>query len=977
MNDAFSPDHLTGFANIAVTAGANIFIQTAVVLAAGLIAARMLRDRGPTIESMVLRVFLAGAFLCPLISLAAFHAGFSGVMLNIPLAVRGHAVQSAPVSSPVVHPAPELSSPVPVKKPEERPHEAVSSRSEAIPSSPRSTVTANPPSGKVRAVTSGLSIRRRGFTIGQLPVRTALYGTFAVLWVLCTVFMLLRLLAHYGYIMLIRRYAIPAKETFLTACAEAASDLGVGPPPVFQSPSVRSPFLAGVFRPCVFLPLGGPERAIDARTVFHHELAHLRRRDTFWNLFRHIATALVPFQPLLWIVSRRIEDTSDYACDDHASAATGNRTAYARSLVAVAECTAPSPSELTAGVGIISASPLRKRIERILDVSRAITLRISARMLVLVYSLCLSATSVAGLVGIRGRGLDQINKTSELVSRKSKEILFAAALAMNERPAATVESVPPPSEPDPAPVDTPLATESAFPAQSGITPAPAPYTAPETVADRASHESEPVPEIQTGLTPAPVSLASAAGQARSSFSFPPSVPAHTEHGVSGSTRSDPPLRTFSPDARPMLQPQSEIVAAGTASVGDLSVSSKGEAAYDGLGAYLDKGKICPVWSPDGATIAFTGLDGFGIWIVSAAGGEPALVHDNRGVWGESNMKLGGGHMRTLSFTPDGSGITFVTQVYTIKSTGTTGSGATDYSVFGTAPLIQTLNLETGRTRILAFNADDGSWAPDGTRFVFKQNVDADDCSRPGPLFILDAAGEDPRPLDVTGAYPRVTPDCCSVVYSTGGALMRVSLSGGTPEILASGSDIRNTAISPDGRRIIFSSRYGETAGRANYRLRILDIASRTVRDIATDSGLSAEMGAWSPNGKQYCFTVTRTAGTVADVIRIADFREIGLPLADTAETPAAFALRGNYPNPFNPSTTIVYSIPAHGPANLEIFNTQGQKVRVLVDGSLTAGNHSTVWNGRDDNGKTVSSGVYIARLKIEGKVESRRMTLLK
>ncbi len=122
-------------------------------------------------------------------------------------------------------------------------------------------------------------------------------------------------------------------------------------------------------------------------------------------------------------------------------AATGNRTAYARSLVAVAECTAPSPSELTAGVGIISASPLRKRIERILDVSRAITLRISARMLVLVYSLCLSATSVAGLVGIRGRGLDQINKTSELVSRKSKEILFAAALAMNERPAATVESV--------------------------------------------------------------------------------------------------------------------------------------------------------------------------------------------------------------------------------------------------------------------------------------------------------------------------------------------------------------------------------------------------------------------------------------------------------------------------------------------------------------------------------------------------------
>ena len=412
-------------------------------------------------------------------------------------------------------------------------------------------------------------------------------------------------------------------------------------------------------------------------------------------------------------------------------------------------------------------------------------------------------------------------------------------------------------------------------------------------------------------------------------------------------------------------------------IGDLAVASKGETAYNGLGTYLDSGKAYPVWSPAGSTIAFTGRDGFGIWTVSAAGGEPQLVHDNRGVWGESNMRLGGGHMRTLSFTPDGAGLTFVTQIFTVKSSGTAGPGAADYTVFGTAPLIQSLNLKTGRIRILALNADDGSWTPDGSLFVYKQNVDANDCSRPGPIFVLSPGDEDPRPLDVAGAYPRVSPDGHSVVFSTGASLMRVPLSGGTSEVLATGTDIRNPAISPDGRSIMFSSGYGATAGITKYRLNLFDLATGVLRDIPMNDDLSAEMGSWSPNGKQYCFTATRTAGTAANTIRIADITATLLQPAETRPAPAAFALTGNYPNPFNPSTTIEYLIPAHGTMSLEIFNTQGQRVRVLVDGSLPAGRHSTVWNGRDDNGRKVSSGVYIARLKIEGKVESRRMTLLK
>lgn len=970
MNAALTPGTLIGIADGAVTLGANLFVQTALVVAAGLVMARLFRRRGPSVESMILRIFLAGAFVCPVLSLAVLHGGLSGIVLTIPLAARTPTVQPAAVPQ-----IPLPTTRVPVKTLVEQPPATAPHRSEANPAFPHPPVLSSGERFDSPAMPPNRHVR---LSIVRLPVRAALYISFTVFWAFCTAFMFFRLLTHYGHVALIRRYSIPAKDSFIAACADAARDLGVRPPQVLQSPSVKSPFLAGVVHPRVFLPLGGPEHAIDARTVFLHEVAHLRRRDTAWNLIRHIAVTLVPFQPLLWIMSRRIEETSDYACDDHASAATGNRPAYARSLVAVAESTFPGPSELTAGVGIISASPLRRRIERILDMSRVITLRISAKLLMFVYSLCIAATFIAGLVGIRGtRSFAQISKTSEIVSRKSKEILLSAALAMNERPAAKATSAPPLESPEPEEETAGMspATSSASSSETIDTPAlfPSPGIEDAPIPVTTHLSTEPAgntPAVRT-VTPVPAGIAEE--RPRIAFVFPATPSNGAADRISGQKQSEPAVRESFHHAQPM--PGS--ISTGSSVAGDLTVASKGEAAYDGLGVYLEKGKAYPVWSPDGRFIAFTGHDGFGIWTVSAGGGEPQLVHDNRGVWGESNMRLGGGHMRTLAFTPDGSGITFVTQIFTIKSSGNTGSGAADYTVYGTAPLIQTLNLKTGGIRILALNADDGSWTPDGSRFVFKQNMAANDCSRPGPIFVLSPGDEDPRPLGVTGAYPRVSPDGRSVVYSTGASLMRVPLSGGTAEVLATGTDIRNPAISPDGGTVMFSSRFGEAAGIARYRLRTLDLASLGVRDIPMNDDLSAEMGAWSPGGKQYCFTATRTAGTTANVIRIADFATTALHSAATPAAPAAFAITGNFPNPFNPATTIEYLIPSDGPVSLEIFNTQGQKVRVLVDSRLSAGKHSAVWNSRDDYGRKVSSGVYIARLKIEGKVESRRMTLLK
>ncbi len=105
--------------------------------------------------------------------------------------------------------------------------------------------------------------------------------------------------------------------------------------------------------------------------------------------------------------------------------------------------------------------------------------------------------------------------------------------------------------------------------------------------------------------------------------------------------------------------------------------------------------------------------------------------------------------------------------------------------------------------------------------------------------------------------------------------------------------------------------------------------------------------------------------------------EPGQPVSVVATPPAEFKLIGNYPNPFNPVTTIRFSLPSEGMAELAIYGMNGQKIRELVSGRMEAGSRSVVWNGRDDDGRPVSSGVYIARLKMNGKVESRRMTLVK
>ncbi|MEA2096795.1 MAG: T9SS type A sorting domain-containing protein [Candidatus Cloacimonadota bacterium] len=85
----------------------------------------------------------------------------------------------------------------------------------------------------------------------------------------------------------------------------------------------------------------------------------------------------------------------------------------------------------------------------------------------------------------------------------------------------------------------------------------------------------------------------------------------------------------------------------------------------------------------------------------------------------------------------------------------------------------------------------------------------------------------------------------------------------------------------------------------------------------------------------------------------------------------------NFPNPFNPETKIVFDLPESGQVKLEIYNIKGQKVKTLLDCYMSPGRSEMIWNGRDDNGKRVSSGVYFYRLQTPKKYITKKMLLLK
>jgi hypothetical protein len=108
-----------------------------------------------------------------------------------------------------------------------------------------------------------------------------------------------------------------------------------------------------------------------------------------------------------------------------------------------------------------------------------------------------------------------------------------------------------------------------------------------------------------------------------------------------------------------------------------------------------------------------------------------------------------------------------------------------------------------------------------------------------------------------------------------------------------------------------------------------------------------------------------------------DGREIhSLEVTAFSITPQ-FVLNQNAPNPFNPQTTIGFSLPSSEHIRLDIYDLEGRLVQRLIDKPMQAGRHQIDWNGRDDRGRMVASGVYFYRLTVGKETFARKMILLR
>ena len=107
------------------------------------------------------------------------------------------------------------------------------------------------------------------------------------------------------------------------------------------------------------------------------------------------------------------------------------------------------------------------------------------------------------------------------------------------------------------------------------------------------------------------------------------------------------------------------------------------------------------------------------------------------------------------------------------------------------------------------------------------------------------------------------------------------------------------------------------------------------------------------------------------------FDPTAIPQDSPAPAGAAAALAA-HPNPFNPATTLSFSLAARGPVTLAVYDLSGRLTRTLIAGqTLAAGEHEIVWRGRDDAGRALPSGVYIGRLEADGAAGAQRLVLIK
>ena len=206
----------------------------------------------------------------------------------------------------------------------------------------------------------------------QLPGRPVLPAVL-IAWIVASAVLLVRVAIGCGSLRRLKRNARPAPDMFAVRAASLAAQAGVSRrASLLISDETAAPMTLGLLHPVILLPASLPGR-IGYREFDHlilHELAHVRRYDDWLRLGQKLLEAILPIQPAVFWIGRRIDLERETACDDWAVAQAGTPKAYAQSLTRIAELTHWACSQLLASGTVGKPSQLYQRVQRLLDNGR-------------------------------------------------------------------------------------------------------------------------------------------------------------------------------------------------------------------------------------------------------------------------------------------------------------------------------------------------------------------------------------------------------------------------------------------------------------------------------------------------------------------------------------------------------------------------------------------------------------------------------
>ena len=396
------------------------------------------------------------------------------------------------------------------------------------------------------------------------------------------------------------------------------------------------------------------------------------------------------------------------------------------------------------------------------------------------------------------------------------------------------------------------------------------------------------------------------------------------------------------------------------------------------------------WSPDGTKIAFdTNRDGnWEVYVMDADGGNPTNLTNHDATDGMP------------SWSPDGNRITFLS--YRER----------DGEVY-------VLDLETGNAvRLTEGFASTSAWSPDGTKIVFHSNRSGNH-----ELYVMDVDGGDPIQMTHHPGYDG------GAVWSPDGnrIAFRSYRTGNSDLYILTLDEASRVEIDPQERGTVFtgsealavragsdwwlscqpaaafdwtgygSLRFafhpGDLSASAGEELSVwiggqqVDLLGEEWVDLTVEEWqvveIPFEQFALEDPIAAVDFSGDFTGTFYFDDLRLVAMRPspgfTAVMEEDAAGQPLAFALEQNYPNPFNAGTVIHFTLPERRNIELAIFNLTGQQVATLVSGERQAGTYAIRWDGRDDDGRQLASGVYLYRLRTgDGRqMETRKLVLIR